>query len=215
MLGIMKKQLILFFALSLCLSPLSAKVYKWVDEEGNIQYGDRPVEGAETVKVPKSNSFTPPPLPEEEEPGAGTGATDGSYTTFSIAEPENNATIRSNEGKVAISFFIEPTLQEGDAIVLYIDGQKMKGKNTSTRLSITNLERGTHTLRADILSAEGVKRASTKPVVFQLRKEAIAEQGQGQEQNGEKPYKPGAKPDYKAGAQPSYKKNFSHNYKPN
>ena len=174
MIGIMQKQFLLFLLLTLTLTPLSAKVYKWVDEEGNIQYGDRPVEGAETVKVPKSNSYTPAPLPEaEDQPGAGTDATDGSYTTFSIAEPENDQTIRSNEGQVRISFFIEPTLQAGDKIALYLDGQKMKGEHTTTRLSLTNLERGTHTLKAEVLSAEGEQRASAKPVVFHLRKASI------------------------------------------
>jgi hypothetical protein len=198
----MKKQLIFSLLLSLCLTPVYAKVYKWVDEEGNVQYGDRPVEGAETVKVPKSNTFTPPPIPEEEEPGAGTADTDGSYTTFSIAEPENDATIRSNEGTLSISFFMEPLLQEGHKIVVYINGQRMKGEHTTTRLSLTRLERGTHTLKADVIDEEGTTRASAKPVTIHMRKEAIAKQGDGQG-GGDKPFAP------------NYKKDFGHNYKQN
>jgi hypothetical protein len=196
MIGIMQKQFLLFLLLALALTPLSAKVYKWVDAEGNVQYSDKPVEGAETVKVPKSNIYTPAPIPDsEDQPGAGTDATDGSYTTFSIAEPENDQTIRSNEGQVRISFFIEPTLYEGDKIALYLDGQKMKGEHTTMRLSLTNLERGTHTLKAEVLSAEGEQRASAKPVVFHLRKASI-------KKSAKKPSEGAAPP---SGYEPNYK----------
>jgi len=170
----MKKQLYLFLLLVFVLTPLSAKVYKWVDEEGVVQYSSRPHEGAETVKVPKTTASTP----ESTEEGAseeGTETTDGTYETFSIASPENGETIRSNGGNVTISFFIEPLLQEGHKFILYLDGQKLEGEHTSARLGISQMKRGTHTIKADLLDAEGNKIASTSSVVFHLRKEAITQ----------------------------------------
>lgn len=172
----MQKQLLIFLFLATVLIPVHAKVYKWTDENGEIQYSDKPHEGAETVKIQKSSTYTPAPVPTGEESlGEGTATTDGTYEAFAIAEPENNKTIRSNEGIISISFFVQPALQEGHKIVLFLDGQKMQGEHASTRLSIRQVERGTHTLRAQLLGEEGDVLASTKSVVIHLRKEALSE----------------------------------------
>lgn len=171
--GIMQKQLLLFLLLSLVLTPVSAKVYKWVAEDGTIQYSDQPHEGAETIKVPKSK----PKAGEEaatgeEEEGAELDPASG-YKSFSIGEPENNQTIRSDQGVTSLSFFIEPKLQAGHKIILHLDGTKLAGEHTTTRLSLKQLERGTHTIKADLVDETGKTLASTQSVVFHMRKEAV------------------------------------------
>jgi hypothetical protein len=206
----MKKQLLIFLLLAVALSPIHAKVYKWTDEKGEVQYSDKPHAGAELVKIPKASTIPLPAGAAEEPLGAGTAASDGTYETFSIAEPENGQTIRSNEGVITLSFFLQPALQEGHKIILFLDGQRMKGEHSSTRLSIRQVERGTHTLKADLLDSEGNVLASTKSVVIHLRKEAIAETGEGEPDTGEKPFAP----NYAPGTSPGYKPNYQPSYKP-
>jgi hypothetical protein len=57
----------LLIILSICIGPsFAAGVYKWVDEEGNVHFGDRPQsEDAEQIKVPKSAPATQAPDAEE------------------------------------------------------------------------------------------------------------------------------------------------------
>ena len=105
--------------------------------------------------------------------GGGTATTDGTYETFAIAEPENSQTIRSNEGTVEISFFIQPPLLEGHKILFYLNGQKMAGEMTYTRVSMSGLQCGINTIHAVVVDEKGKTRATTKAVLFHLRKEAI------------------------------------------
>jgi len=62
----MKNLITLITVVLLCLSPLSfaSKIYKWTDSEGNTHYGERPPNQRSTqIKVPKSPTHTPTPLP--------------------------------------------------------------------------------------------------------------------------------------------------------
>lgn len=48
-----------FLALA-CASALAGEVYKWVDKDGNVHYGDRPKQGGEALDVrPGSGTGTP------------------------------------------------------------------------------------------------------------------------------------------------------------
>jgi hypothetical protein len=172
--GHMLKRLLLLLLLVLPITQLSAECYKWVDGQGEVHYSDRPHEGAETVKLPEPKAEEPAPVTPTDEPmGGGTASTDGTYKTFAIAEPENNQTIRSNDGTVKISFFIQPPMLEGHKIFLYVNGQKLAGEMAYTRVSMSGLECGINTIHAVVVDAEGKTRATTKSVLFHLRKEAI------------------------------------------
>ncbi len=46
----------------LALGAAQAGVYKWVDEQGNVHYGDRPDgQGAKALQVPEGRGAAPPP----------------------------------------------------------------------------------------------------------------------------------------------------------
>lgn len=167
----MQKRLFLFLLLVLSVTPLSAECYKWTDEQGVVHYSDRPYEGAETVKVPKPKAN--PAAPGDDPLGGGTASTDGTYETFAIAEPENNQTIRSNENAVKVTFFIQPPLQQGHKIVLFLNGQQVAGEMELTRVAIRGLECGINSIHAVVRDEKGKHLATTKTVLFNLRKEAV------------------------------------------
>jgi hypothetical protein len=170
----MQKQLCLFLLLLHSATPLSAECYKWVDEQGVVHYADRPQEGAETVKVPESTTKkTNPVAPEDGPMGGGTASTDGTYEFFAIAEPENGETIRSDENVVKITFFVQPPLQKGHKILLYLNGQQVPGEMELTRVAISGLECGSNTIHAVVRDDKGKQLATTKTVLFYLRKEVV------------------------------------------
>jgi len=154
--------------------------YKWVDSKGVTHYdAKKPNHDAEvitTVDSPAASS--PAPYPSQGNSDGDThdeGSEDSAtgYSKFAIAEPESEATIRSNEGIVNISFFITPGLRSGHKIVITLDGRKLKDQLSSTQFSLKDLPRGTHTLKADIIDAKGQILSSTQTVSFHLRQHSI------------------------------------------
>jgi len=150
--------------------------YKWTDAQGVVHYTDKPRPEAEVLTLPD----VPPAPPEapyssqdtggENEGVAGTGT---GYSKFSIASPEQDETIRSNEGVVSVSLFIVPALGAGHKIIATLDGQKLKDKLGSTQFSLKGIQRGSHTLKADVVDDKGQTLASTSAVSFHLRKHSI------------------------------------------
>ena len=100
----------------------SAVVYKWVDAQGKIQYGDRPPDGvhAEVVEMPGSHSRTgPAPVPDAKPAGT---------LQSSNAAPANPATQADAEKAVADDVSQARDKQCADAQDRYkklIEGRKL------------------------------------------------------------------------------------------
>jgi hypothetical protein len=169
---VMKKWL--FLLSCLVLSPVPADVYKWVDEDGNTHYSDHsPQEGAEAVELPEGMYYTPPPLPETQASGQASPADEQEgYGELVITRPEMNETVRNNEGLVRVVYNIEPGLAEGDKFKIILDGQELQNRVTDSMVVLSNLERGSHTVKVQVVNG-GVVRATSQSVVFHLRKESV------------------------------------------
>jgi hypothetical protein len=168
----MKKWLFLLFCLFLSSAP--ADVYKWVDEDGNIHYSDRsPQDGAEAMELPKGMYYTPPPLPTRSADRADAEQPEQEgYGELVITQPEMNETIRNNEGLVRVVYNLEPGLVAGDQFKLILDGQELQDRVTDTSVVLNNIERGSHTLKVQVVNG-GVVMATSQSVVFHLRKESV------------------------------------------
>ena len=150
--------------------------YKWVDKKGVVHYTDKPVRDAEVLTLPDGPP-APPVAPYSSQSGNSEDGdavdTEAGYSKFAIGAPEQDATIRSNEGLVNVSFFIAPALRAGHKIVVTLDGQKLKDPSSSTQFSLKGIPRGTHTLKADVVDKTGQTIASTNAVSFHLRQRSI------------------------------------------
>jgi hypothetical protein len=147
--------------------PLFARdIYKWTNEEGVVIYSDTYREGAERIRVSDSKS-----------PSSGypdTGGQSGEYTTFEIVQPENDATIRNDEGTVAVGLALSPNLAEGHSIKIIVDGSELKNAMQGTQFSLSNLNRGTHSLQTKVVDADGKVLISSNLVNFHLRQAGIS-----------------------------------------
>ena len=163
------KRLIL---LILCFIPLvaGAAIYRSVDKNGNVSFSDQPQPGAKKLDLPPIPTYSPP----TPEPSTGKGKEKAhaaaGYTHFAITTPSNDATIRSNTGTVQIHLSLKPGLQSGDHIVLKVDGQPYGGKVATTQITFQNLSRGTHTLKAEVVNAQGKVLISTSAVTIHLHR---------------------------------------------
>jgi hypothetical protein len=159
--------LLLIFFLAL---PLYARdVYKWINEEGVVIYSDTYVEGAERIRVTDKKSSQASNSSDSDRDG------DSGYASLEIVQPENDATVRSNTGSVAVGLNLSPTLGEGHSVKILVDGSELEGEMRSTQFTLNNLNRGTHSLETRIVDAEGNVLISSKLINFHLRKASIDE----------------------------------------
>jgi hypothetical protein len=175
---VVMRLLILLSALLMALPAAAREVYKWVNEEGVIIYSDTYQPGAESIKVDDARvgraggaaSSQPGPGAAADEAPAG----DSGYEEFVIAQPENDETIRSNEGIVTVGLTLSPTLMDGHGIQVYVDGSRIgEASLTSTQFTLNALNRGTHSLQAKVVDESGATLISTDTISFHLRKASI------------------------------------------
>ena len=151
----------------------AAGIYKIVQPDGTVVYSDRPAQGAEEVKLPELQTYTPPPSP------AGLPNLDAlrpptdeaAYERFVIASPANDATLRDNGGNVSISLDLAPGLKPGHSVDIRMDGESL-GKGAGTSITLTNVDRGSHTVQAVVVDADGQQVATTPSITFHLQRVA-------------------------------------------
>ena len=168
--------------ISLLLSAtVGADVYKWKDRYGKTQYGDKPPEGAklEPFKAPpitviqnygqqwqSSGQQAPSTRGTQPRPSA------GKYTSLSIVAPKGGQAIRANDGDVTLMLSIQPKLQKGHSIVVFLDGKQVSN-GTSRAVNLTALDRGLHQVHAEIRDAYKTTLMSSPSVSFTVLRTSI------------------------------------------
>ncbi len=167
------RHLLLFITLFL-LTSVSAEVYRSLDEDGNVVFTDKPSPDAEKIRVDKVQTISPPKVTDFEYTPPEKAVNDG-YTKLEIISPQNDQTFTGGAGNVMVNILIEPALdtKQGDRLVLTMDGKK-QAEASSTSFSFTNLDRGTHTTKADIVNKSGKSLKSSATVTFFVRRPTVS-----------------------------------------
>ena len=155
--------------------PGGAVVYKWVQPDGTVVYSDTPPPGGggeaslpELVTVPA----TPVPEPEPAPPPAAQRRPD---YRVRIVQPPDDAALRENTGRVVVRVAVEPPLRpdRGHRLVLLLDGRPLDPPLKGTQVALENVDRGTHTLAAQVVDERGRVLASSPPVTFHLHRISV------------------------------------------
>lgn len=165
--------LFLTLSLSLCSTLASAEVYRWINADGNVVYGDDPPKksGATRVELPTltvADSYKAAPVKSTTK----TEASETEYTSFKIATPATGDTLRANDGAVGFSVELQPALKPGDAITLYLDGKQV-GTGETTSFSLTDIPRGEHTVFALVSNKQGEVVKNTEGVKFNVLRASV------------------------------------------
>ncbi|MGI2261096.1 DUF4124 domain-containing protein [Shewanella sp. GXUN23E] len=155
----------LLLTLALLSLPLQASVYRWVDEQGVVHYSDTPVEGAVIIELKENthNKMVLPNLPDTPQEQA-----DAVGYQLQITEPEQEATIRDNNGDFNVLAAITPQPPEGTRYQLLLDGQAWGTAQPRPVFQLTGIDRGEHTLSIKAYSAAGKLLASTPERIIYL-----------------------------------------------
>ena len=128
------------------------ELYKWVDKDGTVHFSDQPAAGAEKIIVKDVAT-----IPAVKAPAASGEPKPSAVTHYEVTftSPKADESIRDNTGNVNVSVQLNPPLSGGDTIQFSMDGQPQGEPGPGTELSLTNLDRGTHTVQATVLSQGG------------------------------------------------------------
>ena len=158
-------------------------VWKWVDERGVTHYSDRPVPGATRVELatnaraPAQPDTQPSATPEADSSSESSESDDAAeaYRDFEIWKPSEGESIVNTGGQVTVNIRVDPDVQQGHTLHLYLDGRLVEGfPADATSYDLTNVPRGMHRLIAVINNARGQRVQETPAVSFMVRQQSVA-----------------------------------------
>ena len=144
-------------------------IYKWTDANGNVHFSDKSHPGAEKIELPKPQTYSVPKTPNlvtETEPTTDSIASD--YLKISIAQPEDQATIRNPQGYLSVILDIKPKLQVGDKVQIILDDSPFGEPQASTVFGLRDITRGSHTLVAQLIDYKGKIIKTSELVTFYM-----------------------------------------------
>jgi hypothetical protein len=178
-------------------APAKDQVYKWVDKDGVIHYGNQPpTRDATPAKLPPIQTFkggtAPANLNKLAKPGAA-GAAPGAAINVDIVTPSREETFRGGERVVPVAVMVTPQMGEGHKLIYLLDGTPASPPTTDTSFALTNVDRGSHTVSVTLLGAAGEELANSNPVTFYMHPPTV-DQGKTPPKPATPPTKPKPKP---------------------
>jgi hypothetical protein len=154
---------------------MAGTVYKSVGPDGVTIYSDRQVPGSVPVDLPESSTFSPRELPAVAEPPplAAEPLSTGEYRSLAIVAPRDEETLYNRDRRVDVELSLDPALLEGHTLSLSLDGAEIAKGLRSTRMRLTDLERGAHQLEASVYDAEGKLIERSTRIRFYLVTETV------------------------------------------
>jgi len=161
-------------------------VYKWKDRFGKTQYGDKPPQGtkAEAFKPPPitvidnyGKQWTPTSASRQASQNTSTSArsssnSSGAYSSLKIIAPKADQAIRANDGDVSLMIGIEPKLQKGHSVAVFLDGKQVSN-SPSRAVNLPNLDRGAHQVYAEIRDAHNNNIISSPAISFTVLRHSV------------------------------------------
>ena len=147
-----------------------AEVYQYVDKHGNKVFTDSPREGAEKVQTKPVMTM---PFPKAR--SLSNGTSEGKKTAVAdykvtLLSPPADTVYRRSEGEVPVTVNVSPSLREGHRLEVQLDGKPFLGKSIPLDDSI---DRGAHTLTAQIVDDKGNVVVSAQSVSFHVQQTSV------------------------------------------
>ena len=148
-----------------------AGIYKYLDENGKIAYSDKPVQGAQKLKI----KLRPTPEIDEAQRAADALENDDSngkevtsYESLELLTPDNDKVVSDRSGSVQVILLPTPRLSSTHELVITVDGKDIS-RGRHANLNLSQVSRGTHTVSARILDANGNTMISSPTTTFHVR----------------------------------------------
>ncbi len=179
--------IMLAFSLALATSPLLAQVYKVVDKDGNVTFTDIPPgDGSPPVDLAPISVVETPVQQQTAQEAAAAGADVAdtapmeltlrelrrTYRDFAIVSPQPEESVWSPDGPVSIAWRTSADLRNGMQVLVFIDG-KLAATTIQATIPVIGLERGEHSVTAEIRDQRNRQIATAGPVTFFIRQPGL------------------------------------------
>ncbi len=146
----------------------AAKIYKWTDPQGNVIYSDTPRPGAVEIEVPTAPAGIVPVPPRDRAQPSQPAARPAAYEALTVVAPADQQVLENIGGLVNVSLSVAPSLQvaEGHALRLRLDGRTLDARYPGAEIALPNVERGEHTLAAEVVDRAGAVLIASAAVTF-------------------------------------------------
>lgn len=159
----------------------AAEIYKITNPDGSVSFSDQPAENAEAISTQPVQQYSSPHKAKNTAKKQQTKKTADnpeksdkpiSYTKLEIISPKNDSAVRANDGTVTVTVKATPPLnhQQGDKIQVFLNGAPAAPPAASTSFTLTNLNRGTHSISASLKNAQGATLLSAPTIKFHVLK---------------------------------------------
>lgn len=143
-------------------------VYRIVHPDGSVEFTDDPHRGGEPIKVAPVATVPATVVPPATTSPRHSRSAETAYQQIRISSPENDQVIWFDGTGLNIRVQIEPALQSGHRIAIEMNGERV-AEAPATNFNLSTVFRGTHTLRALVLDAQGQTLKGSDPISFHFR----------------------------------------------
>jgi hypothetical protein len=146
-------------------------LYRWVDADGVLHYSDTPFPGAQKIELSDAQTYhgPPPAAPAVAAPPAAASP----YQSCDITQPASQSSLFAPES-VDISVALSPGLRPGDQLSVAVDGQALQPVSAGgSTFQLSQPDRGTHTLTAEVRGPDGTVLCSAPSVVFAVQRPSV------------------------------------------
>jgi hypothetical protein len=150
-------------------------IYKWVDEDGVVHYSDQPHPNAQKIQVREAQTYKAeaPPATNSSAPAVPASAAQSGYRGCAVVQPQPDQDF-ANLDSINVVVQTDPGLHPGDQVFVTYDGQPLNGNaSTGGRFTISPVDRGTHTLQAEVRNSEGTVVCSAPSITFNVHQPSI------------------------------------------
>lgn len=166
----MKRALVVLFLLP---GLAHAVICKTVDAEGVVAYTELPADECRTrVVLPEYSRYAPRPVKQPDARGtsevAAKQARFKGYRSIQVLKPAVSEEVSSDEGQVLLLFKLEPALQAGHRISVFLDDEPILGSFDGLEIELSGVDPGHHSVRAVVTDADGRRLIDSEGVRFVL-----------------------------------------------
>ncbi|WP_275288169.1 DUF4124 domain-containing protein [Halomonas elongata] len=166
----------LWVALLVSSSASAETLYRTIDARGHVFFTDDPSRGGEPVEFAPISvvpSLPPSPTLTRAAPDRD-GTPPPTYEAFAIASPGDETTLPTGAaGDVRVHLELRPALREGHRLRLLLDGEIARPASREPLIELTNLARGEHRLRAELLDGRGQVLRRTPAVTLHVQRASV------------------------------------------
>jgi hypothetical protein len=95
------------------------------------------------------------------------------YTRIEITSPVNDSTIPPGQLNVGVQLQLEPALQPDHRVQFYLDDEPQGPAAATTAITLSDLYRGSRSIHAAVVDANGVRVAQSNSVVIHVKRRSV------------------------------------------